>query len=302
MSERQNWLVCFGTDRIKQYLFATNRLKEIRGASALLADLDEERKRKLADSYRENNLACSAGGGAAVLVSTRREAEELIAETEQRFQAATITASITGICLPYEENGPKFGERMAEAGELLRRAEAAKAKLTTLPIEPYMRLCDSCGQQAAATRASDRSGDWLCHSCDKKREYGSKKREGFFKDFVEWSGSEQWQEVKMTSDLDGIGAIASAPNYVGFVALDGNHMGHLLDKPETVKQYRQFPDGLHDLTRNQTFAALQRYGTPRNGVAPFEIVLIGGDDVLFITAADVAVEVTMAIAEGFESD
>jgi CRISPR/Cas system-associated protein Cas10 (large subunit of type III CRISPR-Cas system) len=304
MSEEQQWLVCFDTDRIKQYLFATNRLKEIRGGSALLLGLDKKRRQDLEKRYgqEKDKVAYSAGGGAAVLVPTEQEAEELIAQIEREFQAATITASITGVSLPPEENGKKFGERMAEAGKRLRRAKAAKAELTTLPIEPYMRLCDSCGQQPAAVATRDGSDDWLCCSCDKKRDLGGKERGGFFREFVEWTSSEEWQQTKMARDLDGIGALASPPGYVGFIALDGNHMGSLLDKPQTVEQYRQFSDGLHDLTRDQTLAALQRYGSPCNDIAPFEIVLIGGDDVLLITVADIAIEVALKIAEEFESE
>jgi len=281
--ERQ-WLVCFDTDRIKQYLLATNRLKEIRGGSALLVDLDKKRREDLEKRYGRDKVVYSAGGGAAVLVLTEQEAEELIARVERDFQAETVTASITGVSLPPGENGEKFDERMLEAGRRLRRAKATKAELTTLAIEPYIRLCDSCGQQPAATHAGDGSGDRLCYSCNRKRELGSRR-----------------QEAGVTEDLDAIGSIASPPNYVGFIALDGNHVGSLLDKPQTIDQYRQFSDGLHDLTKDQTYAALQSYGSLHKGIAPFEIVLIGGDDVLLITAADIAIEVALAIAEGFES-
>lgn len=301
MNEKQDWLVCFDTDRIKQYLFATNRLKEIRGGSALLADLDQKRKKKLKDRYGKDNLAYSAGGGAAVLVPTEQEAKALIAEIEREFRVETITASITGIFVPLEPvNGVRFGERMARAGKRLRRAKTAKAELTTLPIEPYMRLCDSCGQQPATVFANDGSGDWLCCSCNEKRKLGADKRRGFFDGFVKWIGSEEWRKADIADDLDGIGALASPPNYVGFIALDGNHVGDLLSKPATVEEYRLFSEGLQNLTQNQTFAALQRYGQPRGKVAPFEIVLIGGDDVLLITAADIAVETALAIADGFE--
>ncbi|HDQ73756.1 MAG TPA: hypothetical protein ENN19_16905 [Chloroflexi bacterium] len=296
---KQQWLVCFDTDRIKQYLFVTNRLKEIRGGSALLENLDRKRKKELQDRY-EKNLVYSAGGGAAVLVSTEQEAKDLIAQIEREFQAETITASITGVFLPTNGPGREFGERMAEAGQRLRRVKAAKAELTTLPIEPYLCLCDSCGQQLAATRANDRSGDWLCCSCDKKRKPGGDKRQGYFDEFLEWIGSVEWNRTEIADDLDGIGVVARPPNYVGFIALDGNHIGSLLDKPQTIERYGQFSTGLYNLTKEQVFTALQDHGSPRDGIAPFEIVLIGGDDVLLITAADIAIEVALTIAEGFE--
>jgi len=68
MSNAQQRLVCFDTDRIKQYLFATNRLKEIRGGSAMIASLDSKRKRNLEQRYGAQNVVYFAGGGAAVSV------------------------------------------------------------------------------------------------------------------------------------------------------------------------------------------------------------------------------------------
>jgi len=294
------WLVCFDTDRIKQYLFSTNRLKEIRGGSALIAQLDSERMRELEQRYETDKVVYSAGGGAAVLVPTEQEAQALIAEIERNFRAQTITASITGICLQVDTTSQKFGAEMSRAGRELRRAKTAKAELVSLPAEPYMRLCSSCGQYPVAHQAQDGSGDWLCRACHKKRGKGREERMGFFADFIEWTQSDGWTKEMLPEDLDAIGSVATPPGYVGFIALDGNHIGDLLDKPATPKVYKAFSEGLWNLTKDQTFAALKKYGWPRDGITPFEIVLIGGDDVLLITVADIALDVALAIAEGFE--
>ena len=300
MNAKQQWLVCFDTDRIKQYLFTTNRLKEIRGGSALIAELDLKRKRELESRFGKKNAVYSAGGGAAVLVPTEKSARKLIAEIERDFRKETVTASITGVCIPLDANARRFGINMSQAGEELRRAKAAKAELSVLPIEPYLRLCDSCGQQTVVQQANDGSGDWLCRACYKKREMGGRKRRGFFAEFAEWTDRTIWTDETLADDLDGIGSVSSPPGYVGFIALDGNRIGDLLDKLPSVEAYRRFSDGLWDLTKKQTFSALAQYGKPRDGVAPFEIVLIGGDDVLLITAADIAIEIALAIAEEFE--
>ena len=296
------WLVCFDTDRIKQYLLATNRLEEIRGGSALIADLDKKRKCGLESRYGQQRVVYSAGGGAAVLVPTEQEARSLIAEIEREFRAATVTASITGACVWADTSPGRFGAEMSRAGRELRRAKAAKAELASVPIEPYMRLCSSCGQHPAAHQAQDGSGDWLCQACQKKRKLGRQGRKEFFYEFIERAaGPTVWAEEELPKDLDAIGSVSSPPGYVGFIALDGNQIGDLLSKPATVEAYRAFSEGLWGLTKEQTFAALKKYGLPRNGIAPFEIILIGGDDVLLITAADMAVEVALAIAEGFEA-
>ncbi len=301
MNETQQWLVCFDTDRIKQYLLATNRLREIRGGSALIADLDAQRKKYLEGRYGRENVVYSAGGGAAVLVPTKQEAQKLIAEVERDFRAETVTASITGACIEVDMGPERFGTWMALVGRELRRAKAAKAELSTLPVEPYLRLCTSCGQHPTALQATDGTGDWLCRACHRKRELGAESRRGFFDEFAEWADPTIWTKDTQPDDLGSIGATSSQTDYIGFIALDGNHIGNLLDKPPTKEAYREFSQGLWNLTKEQTYAALRQYGQPRNGVAPFEIVLIGGDDVLLITAADIAIEVALAVAEAFEN-
>ncbi|MBO9323849.1 MAG: hypothetical protein J7457_17270, partial [Roseiflexus sp.] len=207
------WLVCFDTDRIKQYLLATNRLKEIRGGSALIAELDEERKRHLT-TKSSLQVVYSAGGGAAVLVSTEQEARKLIAEIERDFRAQTITASITGVYLKVTSGN--FGAEMSRAGRALRRAKASKAELTTLPVEPYMRLCNSCGQHPAVFKAQDVSGEWLCQACSKKRDLGRKEWKGFFDQFAKSADPNTWTAATIPNDLDTIGSVASPPGYVGF--------------------------------------------------------------------------------------
>jgi len=302
----QSWLVSFDTDRIKQYLFATNRLKEIRGGSALLLELDEQREGLIKQVVPDAKVIYSGGGGAAALVRAEEQAKQLTAHITHQFRAVTITASITGISLaPEPANGYKFGERMDQAGKRLRQAKAAKAELTTLPVEPYLRLCQSCGQHPVVTPPTGQSEEWLCASCTRKREKGDRSElyDKFRKYVEESTGKDHpWTKETLPRDLDGISEVSYPPNYIGFIALDGNHIGDLSSKPATVQEYRLFSEGLRDLTKHQTFSALERFGRPRGGITPFEIVLIGGDDVLLITAADVAVEIALAIIDGFEKD
>lgn len=306
MDAWRDWLVCFDTDRIKEYVFATNRLKEIRGASALLAKLDAERQQHLEATLGKDRVVYSAGGGGAVLVGSKDEAERLIVEIERELQKQTESASISSeLIQPEPVNGRQFGERMKLAGAALRDAKARKAELAVLPVEPYMRLCDSCGRYAAHRRAQDGGGDLFCRSCFIKRKEGTEGRPKLYTDFREWAeqqGDVRWAEVPPPNDLDAIGRVSFPSSYVGFIALDGNRMGDLLDKPHSVGDYRILSEGLADLTRNATFEALKKFGAPHTKIPPFEIVLIGGDDVLLITAADIALDVARYIVRHFEEE
>ena len=310
MDELQSWLVCFDTDRIKEYVFLTGRLKSIRGGSKLLTDLDDKRRKELEKRFGKDNLVYCAGGGGAVLVDTKQKAEALIAEIEREFRARTITGSITGVPVPRPASADitHFGERMSQASDLLRAAKAAKAELGSLPIEPYMRPCRECGQYPATTHASDEPDTLLCRACAEQRKQGAEGRGRLFEEFR----SQASESAEEPSDLDAIGAVSSPPNYIGFIALDGNQMGKCLHALREVKQYQRFSRNLEDLTKQQVFSALKHYGSPRpiepdnnsqpEKTFPFEIVLIGGDDVLLITAADIALKVALEIASGFEEN
>jgi len=311
--EWHDWLVSFDTDRIKDYIFATNNLKEIRGASALLASLDQERKNDLIEKFEDAAVAYSAGGGASVLLKSREKAEELIKQVEKAFRKETKTGSITGIWIKPEEkdasaqNGTgekKFGERMKKAAAKLSLQKSRKAELAFMPVEPYFRLCDSCGQHPASKRAEDEVGDLLCESCFTKRKGGSQGRRSLYYKCIDYANAKEgkivWRDEYLPEDLNAIGAVSHPRNYVGFIALDGNNMGQLLDKLPSKENYRKYSDGLVSLVEEITFDALRKYGQHCSKTAPFEIVLIGGDDVMLFTAADIAIPVAQFILEEFE--
>lgn len=314
LDEWNSYLVSFDTDHIKEYLFATNRLKEIRGASALLAWLDERRLDFLKREFGDENVIYSAGGGATVLVENDRRAQQLVAEMERKFRRQTHSGSITGIYL--EPNQPnagaaddsdkkKFGVRMKLAAAQMAGRKSAKAELTAIPVQSYFRLCASCGQYPAQWRARDISGDLLCSSCHRKRKWGYRMRRGFYHEFLKHVQDKQdetfWKQAFMPDDLGDIGETATPNGYVGYLTLDGNKMGSTFQDLTEREQYRKLSDALAGLVQEITFEALRKYAKPRAGVSPLEIVLIGGDDIKLFTAADIAVPVARYILREFET-
>lgn len=310
--QSKEWLVSFDTDRVKNYVFATNSLKEIRGASALLVVQDDERKKLLA-KYGE--LIYSAGGGGAVLVESEEKAQDAIQEIEREFRRATVTASITAVSLPPDQRPQSewFGKHMDAASRALQKKKSFKGELSLLPVEPYMRLCDSCGYRPAEKRfLLDASGDLLCMSCWQKRDKGmeirdQKSKEGFFKKFNEFvSGTqykEKWEGVVLSEDLNQLGDLDGS-GYIGFITADGNHMGMMLSLLEREENYRDFSGQLANLMQHIVFDTLAKETKPvnRDGmlILPFEIVLIGGDDLMMFTTASQAPSLAVKIVEQFE--
>jgi CRISPR-associated protein Cmr2 len=109
---------------------------------------------------------------------------------------------------------------------------------------------------------------------------------------------------------------ASQPNgFVAYIYADGNNMGGYIQKIQTPQQYQQFSDDIFEATEQSVYHALAQHLHPhqlhdlkdeekehRNGrwIHPFEILTIGGDDVMLIVPADKALAIAQTIGEEFE--
>lgn len=107
--------------------------------------------------------------------------------------------------------------------------------------------------------------------------------------------------------------------YKGFVAYiyaDGNNMGGYIQNIKTPEEYQQFSLDIFDATEKSVYLALAKHLKPhklenltdpdnenRNDkwIHPFEILAIGGDDVMLIVPANKALEIAKTIGEEFEN-
>ncbi|NEZ59125.1 type III-B CRISPR-associated protein Cas10/Cmr2 [Adonisia turfae] len=103
---------------------------------------------------------------------------------------------------------------------------------------------------------------------------------------------------------------------VAFIYADGNNMGGYIRREiQSPQLYQEFSQQVFEATTQSAFLALHEHLKPRRykpdasssrrkkseiWLYPFEIVAIGGDDVLLIVPADKALEVTETLCELFE--
>jgi CRISPR-associated protein Cmr2 len=106
--------------------------------------------------------------------------------------------------------------------------------------------------------------------------------------------------------------------YKGFVAYiyaDGNNMGGYIQNIKTPEAYQQFSQDIVTATEKSVYHALAKHLKPHKLVGlsdpdnknrndqwihPFEIVTIGGDDVMLIVPANKALAIAQTIGEEFE--
>jgi CRISPR-associated protein Cmr2 len=116
--------------------------------------------------------------------------------------------------------------------------------------------------------------------------------------------------LKSVNDLGEIAQAADPQGFIGLIYADGNNIGQILENLTTPSRYAAFADSVFEATREAVFEALavnlrpalvQREREGKALVHPFEILSIGGDDLLLIVPAQLALPIACDIARTVES-
>ncbi|MBM4430904.1 MAG: hypothetical protein FJ026_11250, partial [Chloroflexi bacterium] len=117
------------------------------------------------------------------------------------------------------------------------------------------------------------------------------------------------------NDLGEIGHASSPNRFVGLIYADGNNVGSMVARISSPARYRQFSRRLYQATEEAVLDALAEHLQPKYvasaldperpdrekmWVHPFEIITIGGDDLILIVPGDKALPIAQSIGERLE--
>ncbi len=142
---------------------------------------------------------------------------------------------------------------------------------------------------------------------------------GSFPPLADYDFENTSQPRWLPQDLSELGQASRRSGYVAMIYLDGDEMGSLFGKLPTAQAYQRLSEAIEKVTRNAVMAALainlgpkkvspsparQQVGEQisrdsRIYIHPFEIITIGGDDVVLIVPADAALSIAASISETF---
>jgi len=331
-------LVAFDTDHIKEYVFGTDQLKEIRGASSLLDYLNRNRMvdlaRSLDLSFKEEQIIYANGGSGLFLIDSAK-AVEFGTQVQREYRRLTAGgASITYVVQSLPAGAPDTLEdlemimtypmpnTLALLRYRLREQKGHPHAYINEPSDPLMRLCDSCGIFYAVERVPIEAV-YYCQSCLNKQV-----EDRVVKDYITtWIGRQKprkdfesplWKEVlerlqrynyylpddtERPEDLNVFGEFRQAKDYLGLIYADANGMGKKFEEISTLREVQDFAQKIDEAV----YWAMCKVISDRlpvkelgkSWVFPFDILLIGGDDIVLVTPAAQAMPVAYALAERF---
>jgi CRISPR-associated protein Cmr2 len=107
----------------------------------------------------------------------------------------------------------------------------------------------------------------------------------------------------------------ASKGFVAYIYADGNNMGGYIQKIKNAEEYQSFSDHVFKATETCVYRALEEHLEPhqlfgiddaetqgRDGkwIHPFEILTIGGDDVMLVVPANKALQIAKTLSEQFE--
>jgi len=277
-----------------------------------------------------------AGGGSLLALVPSGYGVPLAAAVERLYPEQTGTATITGDWRPvtprmvlegYPGDGKAhFGSLVRWASTWLRRRKEDKSPGPFYEAPPHAVRCRSCKQRPAHKVYRYPDGEeWpICIVCHNKIEWIGRRpgRWRWIKEFDRRLSPEQrgryYHEgeytrdtVRMAQDLSDIGrACGVREGYVGFIYLDGDGVGEYMLNHPTPQTYKEASTYLTEAALDAVVDAIvsaplrvTKVGRPGQSeqapIHPFEIITVGGDDVVLIVPADVALPVAARISQGF---
>jgi len=287
-------LVGLAAQRIKQYVFETPGLPEIRGASLILDAVVHQAAEEVAEAIGRE---CILQQVASTLIFLAPEPADWEPRLKRRFYAATqvgfCAAAAAEVAL--QDYLQQYGACMTRLLKALD-ADRYRAELPTWECLPFETRCTYCRKRAATGFTRSPEGDLLpiCPACDAKRDKGdADERRTAGEQLLRDAGIENWRELltepskafagglnEMVPDSDE----AEQKKQVAFIYGDGSNFGQItknLDSLALSLQWTRRAEltvraavalalsrSMHDALRDQT--TLQRM--------PFEVLVIGGDD------------------------
>jgi hypothetical protein len=184
LNSMQKSLVAFDTDHIAGYVFGTDRLKEIRGASSLLDRFNRyEMKRIACEEYNvdEEKEIIYLNGGSGLFLIDEKDAKnfgERIQRMYREKNGGRATVTVAYLELPNSDSIPIEELKRRDLGHELELVtyqliEKKGTPLSTiaLPSHPFMRPCSSCGVEYAEIpgRDEDNREAFYCVVCAEKQ-------------------------------------------------------------------------------------------------------------------------------------
>lgn len=283
---------------IQSFIFKTNELKDIAGASELVENIctrsfDEQLK---SASVTTGEKIIGAAGNVKYVFNDRAECERVVREFAKKVMREAPGITISQAVVKYD-NDEDFGNAVQRLEEKLRE-ERNRPRNTITAGLLGMERCRQTGLPAVEIK----EGDCIDAATLAKRK-ASNTRKLCAKSFY-GAPNVPLLEKRVAYDIS---KITGKNDWIAIIHADGNGLGQIVRKIGNKKDvYKAFSEKLDEAT---VASAKEAYDTlaagsewEYDGRIPIRPVVLGGDDMTVIIRGDLAIDYAKAYLKAFEKN
>ena len=290
MEKNQKYLYGAAVQGIQSFIFQTNELKDIIGASELVEMI-------CTDFFKEfvcgGELVVSAAGNIKCIFEDEQECRNAVLLFPKKVMEAAPGITISEAVVPFADDS-EFAEAVEELENRLRIQRNKPFPSITTGLMGMER-----SRKTGLPAVKVEKGEFLDKSTVNKRERGLKTSSELYKKF----------------GIDGIDIKAMALNvddmtgdnsWLAIIHADGNGLGDIVSKIGKDKELlKEFSSGLNKATERACQKAYLQTISDKNykegkSVLPFRPIILGGDDLTLICRGDLALPFTRSFIQNFE--
>lgn len=276
---------------IQNFIFQTNELKDIVGASELVAQICTQLFREtVGEPYCDEALIIGAAGNVRYYFDDLEACARTVCDFPRRvmIEAPGITISQAVV-----EMTGDFRDSVNELEEKLRSQRNQPQPSLTLGALG-MKRSNKTGLPLVAPEGQDKSVDMTTAA---KRRYIhalSLAKKSFY-------GTDSDKKVDADRYPYDIAKLTDRNDWIAIVHADGNSLGQIVQRiGGDMEQYRRFSQLLDEATERAANAAFEKLGVREGDSYPLRPVVLGGDDMTVIIRGSLAIAYAQEFIRQFE--
>ncbi|MDR1897344.1 MAG: hypothetical protein LBR10_11200 [Prevotellaceae bacterium] len=296
-NEDKKYLYGASVQGIQGFIFQTNKLKEIVGASELVEQICTTEYGGLFNEFGEKGESVvRAAGNIKHIFNNREDCEKAVLNFPKKVMTVAPGITISQAVVALKADLSDYAEKANELENRLRIQRNKPVRSMTLGLTAIHRA-PSTGLPAVEEHGEDGMID---EASKKKIEQHQATRK-----LAEKSFRKPLSQKEIAYDLEDIVNKVDKNNWIAVIHADGNGMGAIFrevgkDKVE-MKRFSERVSSITEAAAQKAFQFVEaKYEWAK--IIPIRPVVLGGDDLTLICRADLAVDYTKIFLEAFEKE
>lgn len=300
-----NYLYGAAVQGIQGFIFQTNELKDIVGASELVEQICTTKFLDfLGDRYIDSQAIVMAAGSIKYIFSDRETCKDLVLNFPKSVMEMAPGITVSQAVVEMTGDFSEFKDAVLELEMRLRTQRNKPMRSITLGLTGIMRSRKT-GLPAILVNETDSQKEYIDLSTHNKRKAADPKdgnsTEKLCIKFLSPSPNQLltfFPEDRIAHDIK---KLCGQNDWIAIVHADGNGLGRVIQKiGNDVEKLRNFSRDLNTATIAAAQIAYRTIRDSNDKVMPIRPVVLGGDDLTIICRADIAIPFTKIFIESFQ--